>query len=96
MNTNISIRMAAEADAEEILKIYSPYVTGTAITFEYDIPSVTEFSRRIEADPKVRLTDKRVSLISLLWMKSALLAMHMHRRLKNVRHTIGRLKPPYI
>jgi phosphinothricin acetyltransferase len=39
--------MATEADAEEILKIYSPYVTDTAITFEYDIPSVAEFSRRI-------------------------------------------------
>jgi L-amino acid N-acyltransferase YncA len=48
MNTNILIRMATEADAEEILKIYSPYVTNTAITFEYDIPSVAEFSRRIK------------------------------------------------
>lgn len=43
----VSIRMATEADAEEILQIYSPYVTNTAITFEYDIPSVTEFSQRI-------------------------------------------------
>ncbi|MEN6350437.1 MAG: N-acetyltransferase family protein [Syntrophomonas sp.] len=48
MNTNVSIRMATESDAEEILKIYSPYVTDTAITFEYDIPSITEFSRRIK------------------------------------------------
>jgi phosphinothricin acetyltransferase len=48
MNTEISIRMATEADAEEILEIYSPYVTDTAITFEYDIPSVAEFSRRIQ------------------------------------------------
>jgi len=47
MNANISIRAATEADAEEILKIYAPYVTDTAITFEYDIPSVAEFSRRI-------------------------------------------------
>ncbi len=47
MNPNVSIRMATEADAEEILNIYSPYVTDTAITFEYDIPSITEFSRRI-------------------------------------------------
>lgn len=47
MNRNISIRMATEADAEELLKIYTPYVTNTAITFEYDIPSVAEFSQRI-------------------------------------------------
>lgn len=47
MNRNISIRMADEADAEELLKIYAPYVTDTAITFEYDIPSVVEFSQRI-------------------------------------------------
>ena len=48
MDTNVSIRMATEADAEEILKIYSPYVTDTAITFEYDIPSIAEISRRIK------------------------------------------------
>lgn len=48
MNHNISIRMAAEGDAEEILSIYSPYITDTAVTFEYDIPSVAEFSRRIK------------------------------------------------
>jgi len=48
MNTDVSIRMATEADAEEILKIYSPYVTDTAISFEYDIPSVVEFTRRIK------------------------------------------------
>ena len=47
MNTNILIRMAEESDAEEILEIYAPYVTDTAITFEYDIPSLAEFSRRI-------------------------------------------------
>lgn len=48
MNKDVSIRMATEADTEEILEIYSPYVTDTAITFEYDIPSVVEFSRRIK------------------------------------------------
>ena len=40
--------MATEADAEEILKIYAPYVLDTAITFEYDIPSAAEFSQRIQ------------------------------------------------
>lgn len=47
MHTDLSIRMAAETDAEELLTIYAPYVTDTAITFEYDIPTVAEFSRRI-------------------------------------------------
>jgi L-amino acid N-acyltransferase YncA len=47
MNTDILIRMATENDTEELLEVYSYYVTNTAITFEYDMPSVTEFSRRI-------------------------------------------------
>ncbi len=47
MSMNVLIRMATEADAEEILQIYAPYVSGTAITFEYEVPSVAEFSRRI-------------------------------------------------
>ncbi|AEG59860.1 GNAT family N-acetyltransferase [Desulforamulus ruminis] len=47
MHTDISIRMATEADAKEILEIYAPYITDTAVTFEYSIPSVAEFSQRI-------------------------------------------------
>ncbi|MDP4153826.1 MAG: N-acetyltransferase family protein [Bacillota bacterium] len=47
MNTNVIIRMAATADAEEILRIYAPYVKSTAISFEYDVPSVEEFAERI-------------------------------------------------
>ena len=34
-------------DAEELLNIYAPYVKYTAITFEYDVPSVEEFRQRI-------------------------------------------------
>ncbi len=41
------LRPATEADAAALLAIYSPYVSGTAVTFEYDVPSLTEFSRRI-------------------------------------------------
>ncbi len=43
----IIIRTVTEADAEELLKIYEYYVRTTAITFEYDVPTVTEFQRRI-------------------------------------------------
>ena len=41
------LRPATVADAEELLAIYAPYVTGTAVTFEYDVPSVSEFAERI-------------------------------------------------
>ena len=41
------IRFATEKDAEEILEIYAPYIKKTAITFEYDVPSLLEFSGRI-------------------------------------------------
>ena len=48
MEANIAIRMATKTDAKDILEIYAPYVTDTAITFEYDVPSAQEFAERIE------------------------------------------------
>ena len=48
MNTNITIRMAQESDAEQLLEIYAPYVADTAITFEYEVPSVAEFASRMK------------------------------------------------
>ena len=47
MNTEIDIRKATEKDAESLVKIYAPYVEKTAITFEYEVPSVAEFRERI-------------------------------------------------
>lgn len=47
MQAEVTIRMATESDAKEIQRIYSPYVTDTAITFEYEVPSVDEISQRI-------------------------------------------------
>lgn len=44
---DINIRTAAPEDAEALLAIYAPYVKETAITFEYDVPSVEEFAGRI-------------------------------------------------
>ena len=38
----IQIRTATALDAEDILKIYAPYVKHTAITFEYDVPTIEE------------------------------------------------------
>lgn len=43
----VRIRAAKEEDAKGLLEIYAPYVTGTAITFEYDVPSEEEFTSRI-------------------------------------------------
>ena len=48
MNTDIMIRTAELSDAERLLKIYAPYVENTAITFEYEVPSVEEFRKRME------------------------------------------------
>lgn len=45
---DIIIRNATTADAADILKIYSYYVENTAITFEYDVPTLEEFAGRIE------------------------------------------------
>lgn len=44
----ITLRIAKIEDADEILKIYSYYVKNTAISFEWDVPSLQDFSERIE------------------------------------------------
>ena len=36
----IQIRAATANDAEELLGIYEPYVRETAVTFEYDVPTL--------------------------------------------------------
>ena len=42
------VRIAGGEDAEKLLAIYAPYVENTAITFEYEVPSIEEFRERIE------------------------------------------------
>lgn len=44
---HIKIRTAVPEDAVALLEIYEPYVEHTAISFEYDVPSVEEFRERI-------------------------------------------------
>lgn len=44
----VEIRLATEQDAKELLEIYRPYVENTAITFEYEVPTVEAFARRIQ------------------------------------------------
>ncbi|MEO1771741.1 GNAT family N-acetyltransferase [Candidatus Enterococcus ferrettii] len=48
----MDIRLANAADAPALLAIYAPYVTDTAITFEYEVPSVKEFTQRITSTLK--------------------------------------------
>lgn len=48
MTREFSIRLITPADAEEVLKVYQPYVETTAITFEYELPTVAEFRNRID------------------------------------------------
>lgn len=47
-HTQILLRTARPSDAARLVEIYAPYVTDTAITFEYEVPSVEEFRSRIE------------------------------------------------
>ena len=42
----IEIHEAKEADAAGLLAIYAPYVEHTAITFEYEVPTLEEFTDR--------------------------------------------------
>ena len=44
----MNIRTVTPADAPALLQIYKPYVEKTAVTFEYSVPSVSEFRERIE------------------------------------------------
>lgn len=43
----LKFRVARPEDAEALRTIYAPYVEETAITFEYEVPSVEEFHARI-------------------------------------------------
>ncbi|MEE8717259.1 MAG: N-acetyltransferase family protein [Coriobacteriales bacterium] len=58
---DVRVRLATPDDAASLVAIYAPYVLNTAITFEYDVPSVDEFSGRIAATlrrfPYLVLTD---------------------------------------
>jgi len=46
-SSDTHIRTATAVDAEAILAVYAPYIQKTAITFEYEVPSLEEFRTRI-------------------------------------------------
>ncbi len=44
----LHLHLATPSDAEDILKIYAPYIQHTSLTFETEVPSVKDFTNRIE------------------------------------------------
>lgn len=54
-------------DAEELLAIYAPYVKGTAISFEYEVPGLEEFETRIKTIsskyPYIKAVDETGAII---------------------------------
>ena len=48
MQNNAIIRLATEKDAAATLAVYAPYVTETAVTFDYEVPSETQFAEKIQ------------------------------------------------
>jgi len=50
----VQVRVAKASDAQQILEIYSPYVKGSACTFETEVPSENEFKARILKNIQVR------------------------------------------
>ena len=44
----IKIREATIDDAARLVEIYSYYVLNTAVSFEYEVPSVEEFTERMK------------------------------------------------
>src|SRR5688572_24270183 len=48
MKKTYTIRLISPNDAAAALAVYAPYVRNTAITFEYDVPTVADFKKKIE------------------------------------------------
>ena len=48
-NMTVIIRLARLEDAKDLLAIYRYYVEKTAITFEYEVPSLEEFQKRMRS-----------------------------------------------
>lgn len=46
-SSSVIVRPAVPDDAKRLVEIYAPYVEDTAITFEYEVPSIQAFAHRI-------------------------------------------------
>ena len=49
MSGGVIVRSAAAGDAPRLLEIYAYYVLHTAITFEVEVPALSEFQERMES-----------------------------------------------
>lgn len=62
MGKTMKIEAVSVDDAEELLEIYSYYVSETAVSFEYEVPSIDEFKSRIlhisEKYPYIKAVDE--------------------------------------
>lgn len=86
---DLLIRFAKMEDAEELLALYTPYVTDTVITFEYEVPSLEEFKDRM------RQTMKSTRIWSQNRMARFLdIAVQGHSKV--VRHMTGQWKQQFI
>lgn len=47
MPEDLTIRNACPDDAAELVRIYAPYVRETAVSFEYEVPTVEAFAERV-------------------------------------------------
>jgi L-amino acid N-acyltransferase YncA len=45
---DMKIRLAAPDDAAPVLDIYGPYIKGTSLTFETEVPTVDQFRKKIQ------------------------------------------------
>jgi len=50
MNNYFKIRLISETDTQTVLDIYKYYVDNTIISFEYDAPTLEEFTERIKTN----------------------------------------------
>ena len=83
----LQIRVATKEDAEALLAIYAPYVEKTAITFEYEVPSIEEFRCRIQETLKniPIWSQKKTGKLSVMLMRGPFMS---------VRPMTGRWRPP--
>ena len=44
----VNVRIATADDAAALLQIYAYYVKNTAVSYEYEVPSLAEFRNRVE------------------------------------------------
>lgn len=86
---DLLIRFAKMEDAEELLALYTPYVTDTVITFEYEVPSLEEFKDRMRQTMKS----------TRIWSQSRMarfLDIAVQGHLKVVQHMTGQWKQQFI